>query len=108
MPVESMLFTVVLVAAFALFARSVRRLRSYLMLGKPEDRFDDPGKRVGNVLRVAFGQSKLLREPFAGILHFMIFWGFVVLLAAVGESIGEGLVPGFSLSFIGPLYPPLV
>jgi len=108
MSVGSMLFTVVLVAAFALFARSVRRLRSYLMLGKPEDRFDDPGKRVGNVLRVAFGQSKLLREPFAGILHFMIFWGFVVLLAAVGESIGEGLVPGFSLSFLGPLYPPLL
>jgi len=103
-----MLFTVVLVAAFSLFARSVRRLHSYLMLGKPENRFDDPGRRIGNVLRVAFGQSKLLREPFAGILHFLIFWGFVVLLAAVAESIGEGLVPGFSLSFIGPLYPPLV
>jgi Fe-S oxidoreductase/nitrate reductase gamma subunit len=108
MSVESILFTVVLVAAFSLFARSVRRLRSYLALGKPEDRFDAPGSRLANVLRVAFGQSKLLREPFAGILHFMIFWGFVVLLAAVAESIGEGLVPGFSLSFLGPLYPLLV
>ncbi len=107
MSVESMFFTVVLVAAFALFARSVRRLHSYLMLGKPEDRFDAPGRRTINVLRVAFGQSKLLREPFAGILHFLIFWGFVVLLAAVAESIGEGLIPGFSLSFIGPLYSPL-
>ena len=107
MSVESMLFTVVLVAAFSLFARSVRRLYSFLMLGKPENRFDAPGRRAGNVLRVAFGQSKLLREPFAGILHFMIFWGFVVLLAAVAESIGEGLVPGFSFLFLGPLYPPL-
>ena len=50
----------------------------------------------------------MLREPLAGILHFFIFWGFVILLAAVVESIGEGLVPGFSLAFLGPLYPPLV
>jgi Fe-S oxidoreductase len=108
MSVESILFTVVLVAAFSVFGRSVRRLHSYLLLGKADDRFDAPGKRIGNVLRIAFGQSKLLREPFAGTLHFAIFWGFVVLLAAVAESIGEGLVPGFSLSFLGPLYPPLV
>jgi Fe-S oxidoreductase/nitrate reductase gamma subunit len=108
MPVESMLFTVVLVAAFSLFARSIRRLRSYLLQGKPDDRFDEPGKRVANVVRVAFGQSKLLREPFAGILHFLIFWGFVILLAAVAESIGEGLVPGSSLSFLGAFYPGLL
>ena len=108
MSVESMLFTVLLVAAFSLFARSVRRLHSYLMLGKPENRFGAPIRRIGNVLRVAFGQSKLLREPFAGMLHFLIFWGFVVLLTAVAESIAEGLIPGFSLSFIGPVYPPLV
>ena len=56
---------------------------------------------------MAFGQSKLLREPFAGILHFLIFWGFVILLSAVVESIGEGILPGFSFAFLGPLYPPL-
>ncbi len=105
---ESLLFLLVLVAAVTLFARRARWLIANLKVGKPEDRFDQQGRRIARMLRVAFGQSKLLREPFAGLLHCFIFWGFVILLAAVAESIGEGLFPGFSLSFLGPLYAPLV
>ncbi len=105
---HSVPFALVLLAALLFFAWNVQRLITYLRLGKREDRFDQLGKRLGNALKIAFGQSKLLREPFAGILHFLIFWGFVILLALVIESIGEGLFPGFSFSFLGPLYPPLV
>jgi len=41
-------------------------------------------------------------------MHFFIFWGFVVLLAAVLESICEGIVSGVSFTFLGPLYRPLL
>ena len=41
-------------------------------------------------------------------MHALIFWGFVVLLLAVLESIVQGLFPGFSLSVLGPLYHPLL
>jgi Fe-S oxidoreductase len=105
--IESLLFFSLLAAAFVLFALQIRRLIRRISIGKPENRTDHPGTRIGTVLRVAFGQTKLLREPFAGILHFIIFWGFVILLSAVLESIGEGFVAGFSFSFLGPLYPPL-
>ncbi len=105
---QSILFAVVLVVSFILFAYRVRRLITGLKVGKSEPRFDHPGARLSRVLQIAFGQSKLLREPFAGLLHFFIFWGFVILLAAILESIGEGLVPGFSFSFLGPLYKPLL
>ena len=108
MPIQSVLFGLVLAAALTLFGRNVFRLIGYLRTGKKENRFDRVGERLGRVAKIAFGQTKLLREPLAGILHFLIFWGFVILLAAVVESIGEGLVPGFSLAFLGPLYPPLV
>ena len=108
MSVQSLLLALVLLAALASFGWNTRRLIKYLQLGKKEDRFDRVGKRLGNVVKIAFGQTKLLREPLAGILHVLIFWGFVVLLVAVLESIGEGLLPGFSFSFLGPLYPQLV
>ncbi len=104
---ERLIFALVLVGALALFARSVAGLVRALRTGKADNRFDDPWRRTGNVLRIAFGQTKLLREPFAGLLHFFIFWGFVILLTAVVESIGEGLFPGFSFSFLGSLYAPL-
>ncbi len=107
MSAEHILFIIVFVGSLGLFALSVRNLLRALAIGKSDNRFDHAGKRLGNVLRIAFGQTKLLREPFAGLLHFFIFWGFVILLTAVLESLGEGLVPGFSLSFLGPLYAPL-
>jgi Fe-S oxidoreductase len=105
MSFESILFLLVLLAALALFVWQARRLLATLRMGKPENRFDKAGKRLGVVVTIAFGQSKLLREPLAGLLHFSIFWGFVILLSAVLESIGEGLAPGFSFAILGPLYP---
>lgn len=105
---QSLIFVLVLIGSLVLFGWNVRRLITYLRLGRKETRFDQPWTRVKNTLKIAFGQSKILREPFAGILHVLIFWGFLVLLAAVLESIGEGIVPGFSLAFLGPLYPPLL
>jgi Fe-S oxidoreductase len=108
MTLNALLFALVFVAALAFFARNAVRLIGYLRIGKKEDRFSGAGPRLRRVLTVAFGQSKLLREPFAGLLHLLIFWGFVVLLSAVLESAGEGLFPGFSFSFLGPLYPPLL
>ncbi len=108
MSLNQILFSLVLVASLGFFFYNVKRLIGYLRLGKKEDRFGEIGTRVGKVVSVAIGQTKILREPFAGILHALIFWGFLVLLAAVLESIGEGLIPGFSFSFLGPLYAPLI
>ena len=71
---------------------------------KKDDRFDNPGKRIINVLKIAFGQSKLLRDPSAGLVHFFIFWGFMLFLFAVIEAIIQGFYSPFSLSFLGPVY----
>ncbi len=108
MTIQSVIFAIILLASFINFGLSVRKLISYLKIGKQEARNDNPKKRISNVLAVAFGHTKLLREPLAGLMHFFIFWGFVILLLAILESIGEGFYPGFSLSFLGFLYQPLV
>jgi Fe-S oxidoreductase/nitrate reductase gamma subunit len=108
MTIQSVIFAIVLIASFINFGLSVRKLISYLKIGRAEARNDNPKQRISNVLSVAFGHTKLLREPLAGVMHLFIFWGFVILLLAILESIGEGLFPGFSLSFLGFLYQPLV
>lgn len=107
MTLQSTIFLVILLVSFATFAWNVRRLVSYIRIGKPADRSGEPAARLLDVLKVAFGHTKLLREPLAGMMHLFIFWGFIILLAAVGESIGEGLFPEFSFAFLGPLYPVL-
>ncbi|MGD0307672.1 MAG: heterodisulfide reductase-related iron-sulfur binding cluster [Acidobacteriota bacterium] len=104
---QSIVFGVVLAMAFAFFLRGCLRLLSLLKLGKPEDRSDRIGSRIRNVLTVAFGQKKLLREPLAGLMHFFIFWGFVILLSAILEAVIEGFAPAFSLHVLGTLFSPV-
>ena len=107
MTTRSIVFSLVLLCAFGFFAFSIRRLILFLMIGKPDERFDRPWDRVKKTLVVAIAQSKILREPVAGTMHALIFWGFLVLLTAVLESLGEGLLHGFSFRFLGQLYEPL-
>jgi len=108
MTVRTVVFLLVLVFALGSFAWSMRRVIRLLRVGKPDDRFDRPLRRLANVISIALGQTKLLREPVPGLVHAAIFWGFVVLLAAVLETVGQGFSPEFSLSLLGPLYPILL
>lgn len=108
MGIKNVLFLLVFLTALSVFAMSVRRLVRHLKLGQSEDRFDHPWERIKRTLLVAIAQSKILREPAAGLMHAFIFWGFLVLLLAVLESIGEGLIQGFSFSFLGSFYGPIV
>ena len=103
--IKAIIFSIVLIAAFAGIIINAKRLTAFLRLGKWTNRFDHPNERVKRVLGIAIGQSKIFRDPVAGPIHAFIFWGFMVLLFAVIESIGEGLTGGnFSLSFLGPVY----
>ncbi len=108
MTTQNIVFIFVLIISISFFIYNVRRLISYLKLGRAEYRTDKPFQRLKRVLVVAFGQTKLLREPLAGLMHFFIFWGFVVLFSAIIESIGEGFYSEFSFSFLGPIHSPLI
>ena len=96
MSAENVVFLAVVVAAFGFFALNVQRLVGYMRLGKSEARLDRPLARVWNVLRVGIAQTKILREPIAGLMHATIFWGFMVLTAGTIELLIAGVFPAFS------------
>ena len=95
MSAENVVFLFVLTVAAGFFALNVQRLVQYMRLGKPERRIDRPWHRVWNVLRVGIAQTKILREPVAGLMHATIFWGFIVLTAgSEPRSLDPTLVAG--------------
>ena len=102
MSVKIIAFWIVLAVSCAAFAYSLRRLIRLLSVGKPDQRFDDPAGRLLKTLRVAIGQSKLFRDPGPGLMHALIFWGFLVLLTAVVESMLEGAIPDFVFARMFP------
>ena len=106
MTAQNVVFLFVLTIAFGLFSLNVQRLVSYMRLGLPENRSDHHWSRLGNVLRVGIAQTKILREPVAGLMHATIFWGFVVLTLGTIEIFLQGVFSGFSYERIlwHPLY----
>jgi Fe-S oxidoreductase len=65
------------IAAFGVW-RHVRQWRR----GQPAMRFDRPSERFARVFKLAILQLSLWRDNVAGIMHAMLFWGFLTLLAA--------------------------
>jgi len=105
MELKNIIFIIVFLAVFGFFAYSVNNLIKYLKVAKKkDDRFDNVPTRLKRVWNIAFAQTKLLRDPVAGTLHLLIFWGFVLFIFAVIETILQGFYSPFSLSFLGPIY----
>jgi len=104
MEIKNFVFIPVLIAAFTFLYFNLKKKIEYLKLGVKENRFNNVSGRIKNVLNVAFGQSKLLREPAAGIIHFLIFWGFMLFLFAVLESLIQGFYSHFSFEILGPVF----
>ena len=51
----------------------------------------NPRLRLKNMLRVAFGQSKMIRRPIAGILHLIVYVGFIIINIELLEIIIDGI-----------------
>ena len=75
------LFGVVFLGTLAFFGWSCYRRFHLITLGKPDNRFNEIGRRIWNMLLYAFGQRRVVSRPF-GINHFVLFWCFMVLLLA--------------------------
>jgi Fe-S oxidoreductase len=83
---------------FALRARTLYRL---VRLGRPVDRSGDLPRRVGREGSHVLAQRKLFQRFLPGLMHALIFWGFLVLLTTIVEVAGEVVSPTFELPFIG-------
>ena len=73
----ALLVPTLIVAGYGVW-RHVRQWRC----GQPALRFDRPGERLKRLIKMGVLQVSIWRDPLAGALHAMIFWGFITLTAA--------------------------
>jgi hypothetical protein len=102
--VEKLIFAFLTVLAFGFLFYNLYRFILILKLAKQEKRTDRFWLRLKNLFKIALFQSKILREPFAGVVHVAIFWGFLALLFSASEAVFQGFYPEFSWSFLGWFY----
>jgi Fe-S oxidoreductase len=94
--------TLLILASLGAFAARVRELGELLRLGRDDDRRPrDRARKLKDFAVVVLGQRKLLQWSIPGIMHFLIFWGFVVLLTTIVEAFGAVYQDGFRLPLVG-------
>ncbi len=79
---------------------SLGRRFQLLRLGRGDHRFDRPGARFQHLLVYAFGQKKMFDDPFAGLYHLLIFYGFLVVSIRTVTMVLEGLLAGWELPLL--------
>jgi Fe-S oxidoreductase len=90
---DAIVMSVLLVAALAAFGWTMYRKIKVLTLARMEVRWDRIPERIETMIRVAFAQVKLFKEPAPGLMHALIFWGFLMLLARSISLIGSAYAP---------------
>jgi heterodisulfide reductase subunit C/nitrate reductase gamma subunit len=67
------------VVAIAIFAYGMWQRVNLWRQGLPEDRLDRIPERIGRVLTHALGQVRTLSQAYPGVMHAIMFWGFLAL-----------------------------
>jgi heterodisulfide reductase subunit C len=103
--IPNILFVVALFIGIGYFTRNVKKLIRNINLGQDVDVSDNKAQRWKNMVMIALGQSKMVRKPVSGVLHVIVYIGFVIINIEVLEIIIDGIIGSHRIfSSIGPLY----
>lgn len=88
----NILFVLILVLGIGYFTKNIRKIIRNIKLGQPVDASDNKGQRWKNVILIAFGQSKMVVRPISGLLHLVVYLGFIIINLEVLEIIIDGIL----------------
>lgn len=85
------LFAILLIIGFGYFYLNVKKIIRNINLGVAVNRKDNAKVRWRNMAMIALGQSKMVKRPIAGILHIIVYVGFIIINIELLEIIIDGL-----------------
>ncbi len=89
---DNILFAIVLGIGFGYFYVNVKKIIRNIHLGTDVNRKDNPKARWSNMAMIALGQSKMVKRPIAGVLHIIVYVGFIIINIELLEIIIDGLL----------------
>ncbi len=103
MGIVNILFTLVTIGVFAYFASNILNTwKRFHAVGKgiEENRTDYTSERIQNVFQWGLLQGKMFKDMVPGVMHFMIFWGFVTVSLGTIETILHGIYSPFDFKVL--------
>jgi len=102
---KQIIFAITLLITFGVFFFTINRIVGFFKFTRSGFPVRDLGKRFNLMFKIAFGQTKIFRQPVIGFFHALVFWGFCVILLGSIEMVIDGLFgTDKALTFLGPLY----
>lgn len=103
--IPNIIFILALIAGGGFFAFNVKKLFRNINLGKDVERSDQKAARWKNMAKIALGQYKMVKRPVSGILHVIVYVGFIIINLEVLEIIIDGIFGTHRIfSFLGGAY----
>jgi Fe-S oxidoreductase len=87
------------IVSMAVFSYTMYRRYQLIRESRPDPRLSDVGKRIADLMTFGFFQKRQPRYPVAGLIHIVIFWGFVVLGLRSIDLVSQGL----NIPFLQPI-----
>ena len=106
---DNILFAIFLILGFGYFYFNIKKIFRNINLGIDVNRKDNPKQRFINMAKIALGQSKMVKKPVAGLLHVIVYVGFVIINIELLEIIIDGLFGTHRIfAFLGAFYDVLI
>lgn len=99
--VNALLFVAITGYGVRLFGKAVYHRYMYMQLGQPYDFKGHNQEKLGVFLTEIFGQKKLMKDMKSGVMHIVIFYGFIILQFGALDLIYKGLTGGKMLPIPG-------
>jgi heterodisulfide reductase subunit C len=108
--IPQLLFAILLAYGVWFFIKNISKIKRNILLGRDIDRSDNASERWKNMARIALGQKKMVRRPISGLLHIIVYVGFIIINIEVLEIIIDGLFGTHRIfsHYIGGLYGVLI
>ena len=102
----NIVFSLLLIVSISIFVINIRKMISNIKLGKSIERNDRLKERFIKMFYIAFGQSKMIKRPLVGILHLIVYLGFIVINIELIEIIIDGILGTHRVfsSYLGVFY----
>ncbi len=101
----NVIFIILLVVGVGFFVKNISKLKRNIFLGKEASLNDNKPQRWKNMAKIALGQTKMVVRPIAGMLHIIVYVGFIIINIEVLEIILDGIFGTHRMfAVLGPVY----
>ena len=90
--IPNIIFTLFFIVSVYFFINNVKKIYRNINLGIPVNRSDKKKQRWSQMFKIAFGQSKMIDKPIVGILHVVVYLGFLIINIELLEILADGFL----------------